>query len=498
MIHPDNRLFCRLDGLSTAVREQRRSQAMQDLGLLESDSIPVFEEATQMATHFLDMPISILGLMTADAQKLKSAVGLSRLGPMNDLAQSRRCPRLDSFCTHVVDSLQTLAIPDTFAHPGFAGNILVHQYGVRAYLGVPLIASNGYCVGTLAVMDQNPRTFTQRDVEFLQLTARWGMSEFERQRASQALAVSAIPSESTSAAPQPPDMLHRVTAAIPDVEPGFAHRLTLELLAQLTQELRTPLTSVMGMTSVLLREIYGPLTTKQKEYLDIIHNSGHYLLSLVNEILELSTRKDCIAHPLRCVAVDVEMLSQQVIGSMQQAAQRREQKIRLSVEPGYRIWHLDREKVRQILYHLLFSVIQSSNSGSTVCLHISHKHKNLNIAVWVSHPWLGEGLAYTSHPGQPALTASRGGDVDWDTYFVEPSGFESKISGIALDGDGDRELTVSTSVQALQDRTFSDLGLLLCQQLAEGHGGCLTIQESAEFGYRYGVTLPQGSVDESL
>lgn len=494
-MNPDNRLFCRLDGLSIAVREQRRSQAMQDLGLLTSDSIPVFEEATQMATHSLNMPISILGLMTADTQKLKSAVGLSRLGPMNDLVQSRQYPRIESLCTHVVDSLQSLAISDTFAHPGCAGNILVHQYGVRAYLGVPLIASNGCCVGTLAVMDQNPRTFTQRDVEFLQLTARWGMSEFERQRTHQSLAK---PAEAAFTLSQPPDMLHRVTAALPDVEPGFAHRLTLELLAQLTQELRTPLTSVMGMTSVLLREIYGPLTSKQKEYLDIIHNSGHYLLSLVNEILELSTRKDCIDHPLRCVAVDVEMLSQQVIGSMQQAAERREQTIRLSVEPGYRIWHLDREKVRQILYHLLFSVIQSSNSGSTVRLHISHKHKNLNIAVWVSHPWLGEGLAYTSHPGQPTLAASRGGDVDWDTYFLEPSGLESKISGVAVEIDSDRDLSAVASVRALQDKTFSDLGLLLCQQLAEGHGGCLTIQESAEFGYRYAVTLPEGPANASL
>jgi signal transduction histidine kinase len=441
---------------------------MRDLGLLESDIIPAFEEATQMATHFLDIPIGLLGLMTEYEQKLKSAVGLSRLGPRNPLATVRQMPRLESFCTHVVDSHQVLVVPDTFSHPAFETSALTHQYGIRAYLGVPMIAANGCCVGTLAVMDQKPREFTQRDIEFLQLTARWSMSEFERQHANKA-----APSHPPTPVLPPPEA--------PSL--SLANQLKQELLAQLTQELRTPLTSVMGMASVLLREIYGPLTGKQKEYLDIIHNSGQYLLSLVNEILELAALKDGDDEDLHLTSVDIEMLSQQAISSLELAANRRDQKIRLSVEPGNRIWLLDREKVRQILYHLTFSVIQASNSGSTVRLHISHKHRNLNIAAWVSHPWLGEGLSYTSCHIQASMTA---GQINPDSDWGDGPG--SWLEDVAHASD---RPVASDKALSLQEKTCSDLGLLLCQQLAEAHGGQLTIQNVAEAGYRYVVVLPR-------
>jgi signal transduction histidine kinase len=486
---PEQRLFCQLDGLSPAAREQQRSRTLQDLRLLKADSLPVFEEATQMATHFLDLPIGILGIMTPHEQTLKSAVGLSRLGSMNEWAKMRRYPRLETFCAYVVDSHQPLSIPDTFAHPAFERSKLVHQYGIRAYLGVPMMTANGCCVGTLAVMDQHPREFTQRDIEFLQLTARWSMSEFERQQASQrsAGAAAAAPAESLQPPTQPPAI-----AAVPEPEPDFAHTLKLELLAQLTQELRTPLTAVMGMANVLMQEIYGPLTSKQKEYLHIIHNSGHSLLSLVNEILELSALPNTPDATLRRVAVEIEMLSQQVVGTLEQVAHRRDQNIRLSVEPGHHLWFLDREKVRQMLYHLVFSVIQSSNSGSTVRLHISRKHGNLHIAVWVSHPWLGEGLTHTSQHIQSARLAARRHEAETEADRSETGG-PAKVGGVALQEISAPATPSPPSAISLKDRTCSDLGLLLCQQLAEWHGGHLTIQEGAASGARYVVVLPQST-----
>jgi signal transduction histidine kinase len=499
MMNPGTRLFCRLDGLSTADREQRRSRCMGELGLLDSESIPVFEEATQMATHFLDMPISLLGVMEAQTQRIKAAVGLSRLGPMNDLAKSRQFPRLDSFCTYVVDSHQILAIADTFAHRAFEASALVHQYGIRAYLGVPLLAANGCCVGTLAVMTQHPRDFSQQDIEFLQLTARWSMSEFERQRAGQsAPSASRVANAAATAAVE-----LAANPPAPAAPQSAAHQLKLELLAQLTQELRTPLTSVMGMASVLMREIYGPLTGKQKEYLDIIHNSGQYLLSLVNEILELSALKDGTADTLDLTSVDIEMLSQQAIGTLEQTAHRRDQKIRLSVEPGNRIWLLDREKMRQLLYHLLFSVIQSSNAGSVVRLHLSRKGGSLNLATWVSHPWLGEGLVNPSRHLQPALVgqpvlvgSGAGSSHEWED--LSRHGVADALRDMSKDLAKGVNLAAqeSSSGPTLRDQTCSDLGLLLCRQLAELHGGQLTVQKTSEAGYRYVVILPpqQGTV----
>jgi len=145
------------------------------------------------------------------------------------------------------------------------------------------------------------------------------------------------------------------------------------------------------MAGVVSREIYGPLTAKQKEYLEIIQNSGRYLLSLVNEISELGALDES-TQSLNLISVDIEMLCQQAINILKRQPNRQEQEIRLSVEPGRsRTWVLDKDKVRQLL-SLDFSVIQTASTGSLIHIHVSHKDNELNLAVSVSHPWLGDGL----------------------------------------------------------------------------------------------------------
>ncbi len=494
MMNLDNRLFCRLDGSTVAVREQRRMTAMTALGLRESESVPVFEEAVQTAAHFLDVPVCILGLMEQDYQRFKSSVGLSRLGLMNELATSRQCLRSESFCSYVVDSHQVLAIADTFTHPAFADSQLTQQHGVRAYLSVPLITASGFCIGTLAVMDLRPHPFTAKEIEFLELTARWSMSEFERQ---QTVKKQAVPSKTPLR-----DARDGSEESSQALGLSIASQLKIELLSQLTQELRTPLTSVMGMASVLTHEIYGPLTGKQKEYLGIIHHSGQYLLSLVNEILELSNLKDDNQR-LNLTSIDIEMLCQQAINTLEQAAQRREQQIRLSVEPGRRIWLLDKDKVRQMLYHLVFSVIQSSNAGSIVRLHVSHRGANLTIAVWVSHPWLGEGLPYTEVNSHHSLAPTGMDDAELqnslyeqDSLYRQDSLYEAQWETQHTAGGNtaattaiDRAPMVAES-KAQPANLNNNLGLLLSRQLAELHDGCVTIQGAPESGYRYVISLP--------
>jgi hypothetical protein len=484
MSSPDNRLFCRLDGLTVATREQQRMLAMAELGLLESAMVPIFEEATQTAAHFMSAPICLFSLMEPDRQRVKSAVGLSRLGLMNELANSRQFPRLESFCAHVVDSQQVLIINDTLNHPAFAHSILTQQYGVRAYLGVPVITSEGHCVGTLAVMDLAPHDFGMRDVEFLELTARWSMSEYERRYTN----------NTGSDMPVVPPPL-----PTPSSKNSLTNQLWVELISQLTQELRSPLTSVMGMASVLLGEIYGPLSRKQREYLEIVHHSGQYLLSLVNEILELSSLKDNI-QKLNLASVDIEMLCQQAINTLQQAAQRREQQIRLTVEPGHRIWLLDKDKVRQMLYHLIFNLLQSSTADSIVRIHVSRRGNTLSIAVWVSHPWLGEGHPYPDLYSQPSLIYAGANNLEMELYQSyydsntdSDSAWNQSVNSVPFSAQLEAEEAFSEDKPGatLQAMTQKNLGFLLSCQLAEMHGGQITVQGGLESGYRYIISLPQ-------
>lgn len=506
MLEPEKKLLSLKDGWSSSdTREQKRLKALLDLGLRQPETIPVFEEATQTAAHFLEAPISLLGFIDQERHWFKSAVGLSRLGLMNQLAQARALPRNESFCTAVVDSAQIVVINDThkYSSPELITTKLVKEYGVRAYLGAPLFDANGNCLGSLAVFDLVPRTFTSRDIEFLQIIARWSMSEFERNRL---LAAPASKEEKLygDAGWSQPTASQEIILQAPILQKELpsertTSQLKLELLSQLTQELRTPLTSVLGMASVLGREIYGPLTTKQREYLEIIQHSGRYLLSLVNEITELGAM-DSNTDALNVAPVDIEMLCQQAINTLEEAANRREQDIRLSLEPGRnRILALDKDKVRQILYHLIFSVIQVSATGSIVRIHVSYKEDILNITVWVSHPWLGDGITevdpYFRLNPQPLLeltSIAQNYNINLDNQ---------EISDLLVMVDKSKDLSVSNGTISLNSADLDlkgptnhmsreSLGLLLSCQLAELHKGQISIQGSVESGYRYVLSLP--------
>jgi len=474
-------MFCHLDGMSDLEHEQQRLHTLKELGVLETESFPVFDEATQTAAHFLDAPICILSVIDRDRQLFKSAVGLSRVGLMNTLASSRQLPRQDSFCNQVISKQQAIVVPNV-ADSAFANLLLAQRYGIQAYVGVPLVASNGYCIGTLAVMELAPRHFTIKEVAFLELMARWSMSEFERSRM---IKTQQILQENGY---DPSPVLGVKGALSPDPKPVTITPIKTELITQMTQELRTPLTSILGMASVLNREIYGPLTAKQKNYMDIIHNSGQYLLTLVNEILELGALNE-IGACLNLSPVDVEMLCQQALSALEQAAHRREQQVQLTVEPGSRIWLLDKDKVRQLLYHLAFSVIQSSSTGSIIRIHISRKRNQLVITIWTSHPWLGDGLPQAELRSQHIVSTSGGNK----TEKLQPRSFYEEIWP---DEDGSPKGEFNSGAPEAGDRSQSNqsrqsLGLLLSRSLAEAHGGQISLQGSAESGYRYVISLPQ-------
>lgn len=491
MFNSTNRLFCRLDGLSPAVREQKRVKTLKHLNLLDTETIPIFDEATQTAARFIDAPICLLGIMIQDQFWLKSAVGLSRLGLMNDLASKRKIPRQEALSTYVVDSEQPLVIYDTLQDPTFAKSSLVQHYGIRAFLGTPLITAEGQCLGTLAVMDLVPRQFTPRDVEFLSITARWCLREFERNHLLK------------TQSPPEDEWLNLMTSNLTTSENDESKALSvsasintikLQLLGQLMEEFRTPLTSVIGMSSVLQGEVFGSLTIKQKEYLKIIYGSGQQMNSLVKEILTLGISHD--AHnELQLNPINIEMLAQNTINTLAEVVNQKQQTLRLSVEPGKRIWLLDKEIIRQGLYYLISSILESGEVGGEVRIHISRRTKTLNIAVWVSHPWLGDGLPqvnFHSSSSQKKLAQLHNSL----NSLEQTQSIISRSNDYVLLASSLEKIIYTEEKNQLKSQYSPELlGLLLSCHLIENHGGKIMVQGSPDSGYRYVLMLPKIGTD---
>ena len=499
-----NRLFCRLDGLTPQEREQKRNKCLHSLGLLGLESIPVFEEATQTIARFLETPIATLALMLPEQLWLKSAIGLSRVGLMNQLAESRKIARDESLDVYVVDSQQPLTIADSIAEPAFAQSLLVQEYGIRAYLGTPLLTAEGECIGTLAVMDLEPHEFTDKDLEFLMMTARWCMGEYERNRllATETkrdtlnLATSSPSIEQKEQlkplSPPTPALIAQNSLNSSNTLNKYIFEIKLQLLGELIQELKTPLTSVVGMAGILEQEIYGALNNKQREYIGVINGSGQHLRSLVEEIVNIDLLDENDSG-LQVAPVDVDMLGQQVISSLEQIAHQHKQELNLSVEPGNRILKLDKDRVRQCLYYLVLSVIESAEPGGEVRLHVSRKNKILNLSVWVSHPWLGEGLPHIQSYSTSIL----------NTLAIAPENApdltDPQMRAIYR---GDRVLSFASLAQAwhrtkVENKKFAAkqvremLTLMLSCHLAELHEGRIIVQGSLESGYRYVLKLPK-------
>ncbi len=497
------RLSCLLEGRSPAQRDQDRAQVLTRLNLLESNVIPVFDEATQTVSRQLAMPICILSVIDADLQRFKSVVGLSSLGLMNHLAVARSIPRAESFCTHVIDSGKTFALADATDHPAFSGSLLVQHYGIQSYLGVPLITHEGCCIGTLAIMNLLPHDFTQQEVAFLEISARWCISEFEKQHILAALqakdqALQSSSASSLRASRLTENQTHNTNSS-PSLPSSSAtassllskiNQVRFDLIVQLTQDLRNPLTSITGMANMLSREIYGPLSEKQQEYAKIVLSSSQQLLTMVDEIVEVGDLEEG-GYQLLLSTVDIEMVAQQALAALSNLAKQQDLLLKLTVEPGSRLWNLDKRVIKQLIYHLVFSIIKMSPAGSTVRLHISRREGGISIALWVSNPWLGEDLP------QAVIAWEKSGFSLALMNQLENNSAATEVMNEAAVTSATETITRSSKdvFQVLAtaqkvDLSRQTLGLLLSRHLTEIHGGTAFVQGSSANGYRYIITLP--------
>lgn len=476
----NNILYCRLDGLTGVAREQRRAKTLAQLGLLvPQGALAILEEATRNSSDFLDVPIALLSIFVDNQQLIKSVVGLSHLGFNQEVVVNRQISPAESFCIHVVDSLTAFAIEDTFEDPFFRQSLLTQHCGIRSYLGVPLITDTGECIGTLAVMDLYPRHFTTKDLQFLAVLARLTITQLENHRHK----------VDSNLIPQlPPDIpdLSNINN-VSNVSEVLQAPVKLQLLAKLIEELRTPLTSVMGMTGILQQQIYGRLTAKQQEYLEVIRQSGQRMLGRIEEIITLDVDNSS-PQQLNLVNVDMEMLGQQIINNLQGVIQDRQQQVHLSIQEGSRIWLVDRRAVQQMLYYLVSVMLDVLPLGSQIKILIDRQHDYQSIQVMSD-----QGVA-----NLPSLKRWR---ADFPlrqlSQILEEQTVPASVrSDVAVAGEINSFKVATPNLnteyaQIVGAESWHRLGLLWSYQLAEIHGGKMLRQDSEEFGYGYVVILPQ-------
>ena len=139
-----------------------RLSALDRTHLMDTPPDESFDRLTRMAADLLGAPVSLMSLVDEKRQFFKSAVGLSGWA-----GEARGTPLTHSFCQHVVTSGAPLIVPDSANHPLVRDNPAVRDLGVKAYLGVPIQSQEGLALGSLCVIDVQPRDWTPWQVRLM-------------------------------------------------------------------------------------------------------------------------------------------------------------------------------------------------------------------------------------------------------------------------------------------------------------------------------------------
>ena len=138
--------------------EAQRVKTLKSLNILDTLPEERFDRLTRMSKRLFDVPIALVSLVDENRQWFKSCMGL-------DVSET---PRDISFCGHAILGSEVFVIPDATKDLRFADNPLVADApDIRFYAGCPLKSLNGSSLGTLCIIDREPREFSKEDIEAL-------------------------------------------------------------------------------------------------------------------------------------------------------------------------------------------------------------------------------------------------------------------------------------------------------------------------------------------
>ena len=154
------------------VRNERRLEELRRYNILDTDPEPAFDRITRLAAHLFDAPTAIVNFIAADRQWFKSTVGFDEEETGLDV----------SFCVYTVEEGEVFVVENLAEDERFADNPYVTEHGMRFYAGAPLVTPNGQRLGTLCVLDSEPRNPSIEERNRLSDLAAMVVDELELRR----------------------------------------------------------------------------------------------------------------------------------------------------------------------------------------------------------------------------------------------------------------------------------------------------------------------------
>ncbi len=161
--------------------EARRLKVLWQYEVLDTVPEEIFDDLTELAGAICGAPIALISLVDETRQWFKAKVGLSASETTRDT----------SFCAHAIMQPDLFIVADATRDARFKNNpLVVAEPKIRFYAGAPLVTPDGHALGTLCVLDKEPRELTPMQAKALRVLARLVVSQLELRRHSKELAKS--------------------------------------------------------------------------------------------------------------------------------------------------------------------------------------------------------------------------------------------------------------------------------------------------------------------
>jgi len=342
------------------------------------------------------------------------------------LAEARRTTRVRRGEGVVGQTAITLApaqMPD-IAMPGEYGlrlreNLL--ESGIRAILAVPM-ARDDQLIGCLVVSRNRPGEFPPETIELLRTFATQSALAIQNAR-----------------------LYRELEQKSRELQAASQHKS--EFLANMSHELRTPLNAIIGFSEVLTERMFGDLNEKQEEYLKDIYGSGQHLLSLINDILDLS-KIEAGRMELELTDFDLPAAIDNALTLVRERAGRRGVALHQAVDGRLGAIRADERKLKQVVLNLLSNAIKFTPEGGRIEVRATPVDGSVEVSVTDT----GVGIA--------------------------PEDQEAVFEEFRQVGTADKKVE------------GTGLGLALSRKFVELHGGRIWVTSQVGVGSTFAFTLP--------
>ncbi len=242
-----------------------------------------------------------------------------------------------------------------------------------------------------------------------------------------------------------------------NAELARAARIKNEFLATMSHELRTPLNAILGLSESLIEELQSPLTRRQQAVLRSVAASGHHLLVLINDILDLSKIESGHLN-LQIETVAIDEVCKSSMRFVREAAQKKALRMTLDMPDDLTMVRADPRRLKQMLANLLSNAIKFTPEGGMVRLEVT---------------------------------------ADAESGVVRLAVADTGI-GIASENQG-RLFQPFSQLDPALNREYegTGLGLALVRRLAELHNGSVSVESALGQGSRFTIALPHRDVGQA-